>query len=51
VYNRAFLAHLADLSFSQVLCRYAEGAPEVADILGRNTPLVTPARFVPARPD
>jgi hypothetical protein len=50
MYNRALLWHLADRSFSQFLCRYAEGAAEIADILGRNVPLVTPVRFVPAKP-
>jgi hypothetical protein len=47
MYSPTFLAHLADLSFSQFLRRYAEGAPEIAEVLGRNAPLVTPVRFVP----
>jgi hypothetical protein len=47
LYSREFLAHLADLSFSQFLLRYAQGAPEILDVLGRAAPPVTPVRFTP----
>jgi hypothetical protein len=46
-YSRELVAHLPDQSFTQFLRLYAEGDREIADILGRNTPLVAPPRFTP----
>ena len=45
--SRELVAHLPDRSFSQFLGLYADGDREIADVLGRNTPLLAPPRFTP----
>lgn len=47
-YSRDFFLPLVDTSFSQFLCRYAEGNTDIADLLGRNPTHVTPPEFTPA---